>query len=130
MKLQANDLGVCGVAQAFCAGTVKYNTSGVADGVKICDIPKGLIVVKAVAKVKTAFNAATTNVLTVGFKTNKNELLGTNDITEGTAGTYTKDMWVEAGENDAVYAKYTQTGTAATAGEAEIYLMVVPAPIA
>ena len=72
MKLHANDLGTCGVSQAFYAGTVKFDTEGIADGVKICDIPKGLIFTKAVANVKTAFNAATTNVLTVGFNTDKN----------------------------------------------------------
>lgn len=129
MKLHANDLGVCGVSQAFYAGTVKFDTEGISEGVKICDIPEGLIFTKAVAKVKTAFNAATTNVLTVGFETDKNELLGTSDVTEGTAGIYTKELWVEGGSNNAIYAKYTQTGTAATTGEAEIYLMVVPAPI-
>lgn len=43
MKLHANDLGTCGVSQAFYAGTVKFDTEGIADGVKICDIPKGLI---------------------------------------------------------------------------------------
>ena len=129
MKLHAHDLGTCGASQAFYAGTVKFDTEGIADGVKICDIPKGLIFTKAVANVKTAFNAATTNVLTVGFNTDKNELIGASDITEGTAGTYAKEIWVEGGTNDAIYAKYTQTGAAATAGEAEIYLMVVPAPI-
>ena len=128
MKLNPYDLGACGMVQMFHAGTVNYDTDGIAAGAVICRIPKGTFVTKAVAVVKTAFNAATTNVLTVGFKTGKNELLGSSDVTAGTAGTYKKELFVEGGDNVEVYAQYTQTGTAATDGSAEIYLEVVPGP--
>ena len=128
MKLNPYNMGACGMVQMFHAGTVKFDTDGIADGAVICNIPKGTFVIKAVAVVNTAFNAATTNVLTVGFKTGKNELLTSSDITADTVGTYKKDLFVEGGNNTEIYAKYAQTGTAATAGSADIYLEVVPGP--
>lgn len=129
MKLKPYNLGACGLCQMFHAGTVKFDTDGIGSGVAICEVPAGTIVTRAIAVVTTAFDAATTNVLTVGKKTNANEILGTADITEGTAGTYQKNVFVDMGAETKIYAKYTQTGTAATAGAAEIYLEVVPAPI-
>lgn len=127
MKLNPYDLGACGMVQMFHAGTVNFDTNGIAEGAVICNIPKGTYVTKAVAVVKTAFNAATTNVLTVGFQ-GRNEILGADDVTAGTAGTYKKELFVEGGANTEVYAKYAQTGTAATAGSADIYLQVVVGP--
>lgn len=129
MKLKPYNIGACGMCQMFYAGTVKFNTEGITAGVALCEVPAGLIVTRAIAVVKTAFNAGTTNVLTIGKKTNANEILGTADITEGTVGTYQKNVFVEMGAETAVYAKFTQTGIEATAGEVDIYLEVVPGPI-
>lgn len=129
MKVQANDLGMCGVGQLFHAGTVKFNTTGIDEGVAICTIPHNAIITRVVAKVKTAFNAGTTNVLTVGTSAaNANELLDSSDVTEGTAGAYSKLHFTEVAEKSKIYAKYTQTGTDATAGEADIYIFAVGIP--
>lgn len=128
MKLLPYNLGACGMVQMFHAGTVNFDTKDIATGALICRIPKGTFITKAVAVVKVPFNAADTNVLTVGFKTNKNDLLASGDITAGTAGTYKTDLFAEGGSNTDIYAQFTQTGTAATAGSAEIYLEVVPGP--
>lgn len=128
MKLNPYDFGACGMVQMFHAGTVNFDTEGIGTGVVICKIPKGTFVTKAVAVVKTAFNAATTNILTVGFKTGKNEFLASGDVTAGTEGAYKKELFVEGGNNTEVYAQYTQTGAVATAGSAEIYLEVVTGP--
>ncbi len=128
MKLNPYDFGACGMVQMFHGGTVNFDTDGIAEGVAICRIPKGTFITRAVAVVKTAFNAATTNVLTVGFKDGKNEFLASTDVTAGTVGVYKKELFVEGGNNMEVYAQFTQTGTAATAGSAEIYLEVVPGP--
>ena len=50
-------------------------------------------------------------------------------ITEGTAAAYAGgNKFVKLGTNAAVKAKYTQTGTDATAGAADIYLFVVRIP--
>lgn len=123
MKIGANGLGDCYKPVWFCAGTVKFNTTDVSTGAELCKIPHDCTITRAVAKVNTAFDAGTTNVLTIGTTTaNANELLGSDDITEGTAGTYSKNHFVNAAANTPIVAKYTQTGTAATAGEAEIWL--------
>lgn len=129
MLLNAYDLGKCGIEQVLCAGRVSFDTKGIADGVVLVELPENIIITKAVAVIKTPFNAATTNVLTVGVNDNADDLLGTDDVTEGTAGAYQKDMFkIRKGNKVNVRAKYTSTGDAATAGEAEIYLNVVRIP--
>lgn len=134
MKVKANDLGVCGVEQLFYAGSIAFNTEDISTGVALCELPHSAIITRAVAVVKTAFNAATTNVVTVGVGLDNSHdpqtdnLLGSSDITEGTAAAYSKQVFVEAKKGDKVYAKYTQTGTAATAGAADIYLFAVGTP--
>ena len=129
MKVTPNDLGICGVSQWMYAGTIKYNTTGASTGVKLCELPHDCLITRAVAVVKTAFDAGTSNELTVGTTTtNANELLGSDDITEGTTGAYGKDRFIEAAARTPIVAKYTQTGTDATAGEAEVYLEVVGIP--
>lgn len=128
MKVKFHDLGICGVEQLAHAGSIAFNTTGAADGVAIFEIPEKCIITRAVAVVKTAFDAGTTNVLIVGTKDDDDAILAAADITEGTAGTYTKQEFLALEKGDKIYAKYTQTGTAATAGLAEIYLFAVGAP--
>lgn len=128
MKLNPYNLGACGMVQMFHGGTVNFDTKGIAEGVQICSIPKGTFITKAVAVVREAFNAATTNVLTVGFRESMDGFMGSPDVTAGTVGVYKKDLFVEGGGNTEVYAKYTQTGTAATKGTVDIYLEIVPGP--
>lgn len=128
MKVKPNDLGICGIEQLMYAGSVKFDTTGISTGVELCKLPKNIIVTRAVAVVGTAFNAGTTNVLTVGTNDDIDNLLGSSDITEGTAGAYSKQEFLELTSEKAVKAKFTQTGTAATAGAADIYLFVVRIP--
>lgn len=129
MEVMQNDPGICGVAQFFYAGTVKFNTEDADTGVVLCKIPHDCRITRAIAVVDTAFDAGTTNVLTVGTTTtNADELLGSGDITEGTAGIYNKMLFVETAKDTKIVAKYTQTGTAATAGKARIYLETVGIP--
>jgi len=128
MKVMANDLGMCGIEQLFYAGAVAYDTKDVDKGVAICKLPHAAMITRAVAVVKTAFNAGTTNVLVVGTKDDDDAIMAAADITEGTAGTYSKQTFVEMGKGDDVYVKFTQTGTAASAGAAEIYLFAVGIP--
>lgn len=128
MKVKANDFGICGVEQLFYAGTVKFDATGVSTGIDLAKLPNSAIITRAVAKVTTAFNAGTTNVLTVGTNDDIDNILGSSDVTEGTAGVYSKQTFVEAAKGDKVKAKYTQTGTAATAGVAEVYIFFVSIP--
>lgn len=128
MKLNPMDLGVCGVNQTFYAGTLNFDTEGAAAGVALCELPKNTIVVRGIAVVNKAFNAGTSNTITVGKKAAANEVLGSAAVTAGTAGVYKSDVFVDMGEETAVYAKYEQSGTAATAGSVDIFLEVVAAP--
>jgi hypothetical protein len=79
--------------------------------------------------VLTAFNAVSTNVVTLGTTAaNANEIIAAsgagNSITPGTTGYYSITNTAVLGESltsvadVTLYAKYTQTGTAATAGKA------------
>ena len=127
MKVKG-DLSVCGDIVFMYAGSIKFNSTGASTGVKLCELPANVVITKATAVVKTAFNAGTTNVLTVGTNDNVDDILGTSDITEGTAGVYAVNKFVEYTAKKTVKAKFTETGTAATTGEAEIYLEVVRIP--
>lgn len=129
MKPNPWDLGACGVEQMIYAGSVAFDTEDIDNGVELCELPDNIIVTKAAAVVTTAFDAGTTNVLTVGTNDDADNLLGSGDITEGTAGAYAGgNKFVKLGAGGKVNAKYTQTGTAATAGSADIYLFVVRIP--
>ena len=128
MKAMPMDLGVCGVEQMLYAGSVAFNTEGIDEGVELIELPANIVVTKAVAVVKTAFNAGTTNVLTVGANSDIDDILGSGDVTEGTAAAYSVNKFVEYNAAKKIKAKYTETGTAATAGAADIYLFVVRIP--
>ena len=128
MKVTAYDFGKCGLTNLFYAGTIKFDTTGASSGVEIFEAPQDMIITGAVAEVTTAFNAGTTNVLTVGANSDVNDILGSSDVTEGTAGAYCKNTFVKLEKGDKVKAKFTQTGTDATAGAADIYLFAVGVP--
>ena len=129
MLLNGYDLGKCGIEQVLCVGKVSFSTKDISKGIDLIELPENIIITKAVAVVNVAFNAATTNVLTVGTNDAANDLLGADDVTEGTAGAYQKNLFkVRKDAKTKIKAKYTSTGAAATAGEAEIYLNVVRIP--
>lgn len=110
-----------------------FNTSGIGSGVKVATIRADAthpVLLETWAEVVTAFNAVTTNVLTVGTDAaSGNQILGSADITEGTPGFYpasnAKKMLRIVADTD-IYLKYTQSGTAATTGRALIYMRVTP----
>lgn len=108
-------------------GTCKYNTSGIGTKAKVgIALPKGAIVTRVAVNVTTAFNAATTNVLVIGYSSDTGALMGTSDITEGTVGTYVKErMDAPLGSASEVYAQYTYTGTGPSAGVADVYVTYI-----
>jgi len=120
MKCEAMDLGVCGVEQVLCAGAVKFDTKDADKGIVLAELPENIIMTKAVVVV--------TNVITIGTNDAANDLLGSSDVTAGTANSYVKDMFKIFKEKTIIKVKYTQTGAKATAGEADIYLNVVRIP--
>jgi hypothetical protein len=109
---------------------VNYSDTNIATGVLVGVLPIGAMVVDAVTRVETLFNAATTNVLTAGTNsTSYDNIVGAADVTEGTTGAYraaiaTAGATTYAADTE-VYAKYTQTGTAATTGKATIVIAFV-----
>ncbi|MGH6894739.1 MAG: hypothetical protein ACREEP_21040 [Dongiaceae bacterium] len=109
----------------FLRKEVNYNDPGVAAGVVIGRLPANSQIVQALARVRTTFNAGTTNVLTVGTNAGAyDNVFGTADIAEGAAG---NNAAPPANQQEAlteadVVVKYTQTGTAATQGKAVIHV--------
>jgi len=125
MKLQGNNLGQCGLEQLIFAGSVKHNTEDVDDGVAVYKIPHACIITRVVAVVKTAFDGTSPSLI-LGTEDDDDAFLAAGDITEGTAGAYTKDHFTEMDAGDEICAKFT--ATSATAGEAEFYIFAVGIP--
>lgn len=121
--------GAMGVKQLLPLGAIRFNTTDVGSGVKVGVLPKGFIVTGFLTRVKTAFNAATTNVVTLGISSDLDKYLDGDDTVAGTAGLKTATTITcpfEVGSADVdVYAAYTSTGTAATAGEVEFFTEVM-----
>lgn len=99
--------------------------------VEIEDLAGGDVVVKCWVDVTEAFNAATTNVITLGDGTVGDKYLDADDVTEGSLGvTPAGGLGPFAAETAAgtLTVTYAQTGTAATTGEATVYALVTSAP--
>lgn len=111
---------------------VAYNTTGIAtaDTVKFPNlIPAGAEILFTKVKIVAAFNAATTNVLTVGTSTGSDaDIVGASDLDEGTIGSTIvyRGAGLTFASPTILYAKYTQTGTAATAGSAIVIVVYAP----
>ena len=123
MKLHEYGFGTCGMEQAFCAGTVKFDTEGAAAGVVLRKLPNNIIVTRAVADVTAAFSSNST--ISVGAGNDVNDILGTSDVTATTAGAYSKHTFVKLERGTEVKVKL---GGTPTAGEADIYLFFVSLP--
>jgi hypothetical protein len=105
-------------------GEINYNTPGVATGFLIGKIPANSVVKNVTISVESTFNAATTNVFTVGTSTTATEWVGNAFVSSGAVvDTYTSDAGYGLTTSDlSVYAKYTQSGTAASAGKAHVWV--------
>ena len=107
-------------------GTITKSNSTVTIG----GLKAGDVVLSCWVEVTTAFNAGTTNVLTVGTAGVDNKFLGASDVTEGTPGVYPtggKGPFAAETAAGAVIAKFVQTGTAATTGSAVVYAQILAA---
>jgi hypothetical protein len=92
----------------------------------------GDVVVRCWAEVLTAFNAGTTNVLTLGDGTTGNKYLTSSDVTEGTPGVYPsggKGPYAAEATAGTLTVTYAQTGTAATTGSARVYALISSAAV-
>lgn len=125
------DQGVC-----YSRVTINFNDPRISAGVWYATLPSNAYILAIDADVTTAFNAGTTNVVTLGVTAaNANEIVASG-ITAGTPGIYhltsaaglgvavTSVTADQTALNGAVpvFAKYAQTGTAATTGAVTIVI--------
>jgi hypothetical protein len=111
---------------------VNFNDQGIASGVGKQWLPAGALITGTDVHIGTAFNAATTNVLTVGTNaTAYNNIAAAGDVDE-TAVALTKGIKPTGtalgplAADTQVFVMYTQSGTAATSGAATIVISYVP----
>ena len=113
--------------------TVNWNDANIGSGVPFGGLAQGDFIKALDCHVTTAFNAGTTNQVTFGYtKANANELLGsTAGLVTTTTGVYHLTTAAGLGVQltsqgtQTLYAKYAQTGTAATAGAVTCVIEVV-----
>lgn len=109
---------------------VNYNDSNIGSGVLVGTLPAGSIIDYASnLKVTTAFNAGTTNVLTVGTTAGGSDISANGTSLAGATGTKRMsdaDTLGPLAVDTDIFVTYTQTGGAATAGVAYIVLKFIP----
>lgn len=112
--------------------TVNYNDTGISSGVVKGTIPADAQIVGILANIQTVFNAATTNVLTLGTTSAATQYVAAGDLDETAAATTQiapSAAWGSVSRPSVdtdVYVKYAQTGTAATTGKATFVISFVP----
>lgn len=108
--------------------TVNYNDTGISSGLAFDNyLPQNAFIENVLVEVVTVFNAGTTNVLTVGtVGPSYNNIVAAGDVNEAAAGVYQAarafGRSLTASADVLPYAMYTQTGTAATTGQAIIVI--------
>ena len=128
MGNQVTNIG--GVLSAV-TSTIAYTDSS---AVTIGTVPANAQITSINIDVTTAFNAATTNTITVGKSGSAAAFVASTSIgsagraSVATTGVYS--AWADVGSSDVpVTATYAQTGTAATAGAARVTIVYrSPAP--
>lgn len=106
---------------------VTYSDAGISSGVAKSSLPAGAIILRTNVVLSASFNAQTTNVLTAGLNgTTANNIVSTVTVSAaGFGATNHVPTGAALGALSAdtpVYVKYTQTGTAATQGAANIII--------
>jgi hypothetical protein len=102
---------------------VNYNDTNIAGGVVMGTLPAGAMIVSQNVRVSTAFNAGTTNALNVGTAAGGTQLF-TDAATAGARSPTIANLSF-AGDQD-VFVQFAQTGTAASAGVADIVIGYAP----
>ncbi|MCK9355682.1 MAG: hypothetical protein M0R22_00815 [Dehalococcoidia bacterium] len=109
--------------QGVLSGEVLFSdaVSGVAS-VALGTIPAGGRFVEAKVNILTAFNAGTTNTLTVGIASDTDYLLAAGNPDVADSETIGNLLDYQPTEDTIVYARYAYTGTAPTTGKAVAYV--------
>ena len=112
--------------------TINFNDQGIGSGQAFGALGLNTFIKAIDCHVTTAFNAGTTNVITFGTTlANANEIVASG-ITAGTPGVYHLTtaaglgLAVTSSADVTLYAKYAQTGTAATTGAVTCVIEFVP----
>lgn len=111
---------------------VQFGDANVATGEYIGTLPAGAIIIGSDFSVPTAFNAATTNSLTVGgnsptyndVATAAGTLVGATGLKQNVVPTGSSLNSISADLD--IYAVYQQTGTAASAGVCDVMVKYIP----
>lgn len=105
--------------------TYQIDTAG---KVPLGTLPAGAIVTGCIIKIVTAFNAATTNVLSIGTASDASAVLGAADVDETVAATTfaAAAIGYRPTADTPLFIKYAQTGTAASAGSAIVVMTFAP----
>lgn len=110
---------------------VNFNDPGIASGVAfdngLPSYPQGAFITRVLVEIVAVFNAGTTNVLTVGTNaTTYNDIVNAGDVNEALLGVTdvvrALGRSIAASGDKVIFAKFTQTGTAATTGQAVIVI--------
>lgn len=106
----------------FLHAELAFDTPSLSDGLQIGTLPAGAMVTGIQVVIDTAFNAGTNNNLTLGTTASGADIAASATVVAGTAGakTSTAGLTLLLTADTPVFAKYAQTGTAATAGKARV----------
>lgn len=111
-------------------GRINFDSSGAATGIEIGTVPAGSFVEGVTVHIITAFNAATTNVLEVGTVADADGFATSAGTASGATGVKLNLTGAQSGDtltaDTPVVVKFTQTGTAATAGVAVVLVKFYP----
>jgi hypothetical protein len=108
--------------------TVTFDQSGIAAGVPVGALEAGTVPLRAYAVIETAFNAGTTNVLVLGSAADDDGLVTSANAAVGATGLKAgsgAQLGAPLAADTVFFAKYTQTGTAASAGKASFVVEFV-----
>lgn len=111
---------------------IAFDTPGLSAGtLSIGVLPENAQVLATSVAIRTAFNAGSTNVLIVGTAADDDALVAAAGVDETAIGLTrvapaTLAGYVATAGDTEIFAKYTQTGTAATAGLANIVVEYAP----
>jgi hypothetical protein len=110
--------------------TIAFDTPavGVVETIDIGTLPAGAVIYDAIVKVNTPFNAAGDNLINVGIAGTPDAIVDETDIdaTSAEFQSSRRGCDLSFAVDTPIFATYTQSGTAATAGEAEIIVLYVP----
>jgi hypothetical protein len=127
----------CGSTQNTCyvRATINFNDPSIGNGVWAFTLPPNAYVTQVVGQVTTAFNATTTNAITIGATATGTDFLASTSVTSagvlnlstaaglGVQATGQTALQTKINGGVPVFFRYTQTGTAATAGSVTIVII-------